>query len=63
MNLKKKISLYNQGIDTFEKLNDIDSLTPTQKNQIEAFRKAAPIIKKQEIKKFTDKIILSYKFF
>ena len=63
MNLKKKISLYNQGIDTFEKVNDIDSLTPTQKNQMEAFRKAAPIIKKQEIKKFTDKIIYPISFF
>jgi len=63
MNLKKKISLYNQGIDTFEKVNDIDSLTLTQKNQMEAFRKAAPIIKKQEIKKFTDKIIYPISFF
>ena len=62
MNLKKKISLYNQGIDTFEKMNDIDSLTPTQKNQIEAFREATPIIKKQEIKKFTDKIIYPISF-
>ena len=46
-----------------KRLNDIDSLTPTQKNQMEAFRKAAPIIKKQEIKKFTDKISYPISFF
>ena len=63
MNLKKKISLYNQGIDIFEKVDDIDSLTPTQKNQMEAYREATPIIKKQEIKKFTDKITYPISFF
>jgi hypothetical protein len=63
MNLKKKISLYNQGIDTFEKINEIDSLSTTQKNQIGAFREATPVIKKQEIKKFIDKVTYPISFF
>jgi hypothetical protein len=36
LNTDKKLSLYNQGIDTFEKLKPSIKLSSTQLNQIKA---------------------------
>ena len=44
MNLKKKIDLYNRGIDTFDKINYVDTLSSTQKNQMTAFHEDSPVI-------------------
>ena len=63
MNLKKKIGLYNQGIDTFDKINDVDALSATQKNQMIAFRKDSPVINIDKIKEFIKKVDYPISYF
>ena len=63
MNLKKKLNLYNQGIDTFDKIKDKESLSPTQKNQLRAYEEKSPIINTEKIKSFIDKVKYPISYF
>ena len=63
MNLKKKLNLYNQGIDTFDKIKDKESLSPTQKNQLRAYKEKSPIINTEKIKSFIDKVKYPISYF
>jgi hypothetical protein len=63
MNLKKKIDLYNRGIDTFDKISDEDSLSSTQKNQMIAFNEDSPVINMNKIKEFIKKVDYPISYF
>jgi len=63
MNLKKKIDLYNRGIDTFDKINDVDTLSSTQKNQMTAFHEDSPVINIDKIKEFIKKVDYPISYF
>ncbi len=63
MNLKKKLSLYNQGIDSFSKIQDEDSLSPIQKIQLKAYRENNTIINKEKIMDFIDKVQYPISYF
>ena len=63
MNLKKKLSLYNQGIDSFSKIQDEDSLSPIQKIQLKAYKENSTIINKEKIMNFIDKVQYPISYF
>ncbi|MBU28170.1 MAG: hypothetical protein CMD30_02250 [Flavobacteriales bacterium] len=63
MNLKKKLSLYNQGIDSFSKIQDEDSLSPIQKIQLKAYKENSTIINKEKIMDFIDKVQYPISYF
>ena len=45
--LKKKLDFYNKGIDKFENIKDVSSLTSTQQNQFKAYQTQSPVIDKK----------------
>ena len=63
LNLNKKLKLYEKGIDTFAKVKDIDSLSSIQKLQIEAYKTNAPVINKDKISKFINKVKYPISYF
>ena len=63
MNLKKKLSLYNRGIDSFSKLQDEHSLSPIQKIQLKAYRKNSPVLNNEKISNFIDKVQYPISYF
>ena len=63
MNLKKKLSLYNQGIDSFSKIKDKESLSPIQKIQLKAYKENGPILNNDKISKFIAKIQYPISYF
>ena len=63
MNLKKKLSLYNQGIDSFSKIQDEDSLSAIQKLQLKAYKENSTIINKEKIMDFIDKVQYPISYF
>lgn len=63
MNLKKKLSLYNQGIDSFSKIQDEDILSPIQKIQLKAYKENSTIINKEKIMEFMDKVQYPISYF
>ena len=63
MNLKKKLSLFNQGIDSFSKIQDEDSLSPIQKIQLKAYKENSTIINKEKIMDFIDKVEYPISYF
>tara|TARA_A100000164_G_scaffold223502_1_gene198184 strand:+ start:127 stop:939 length:813 start_codon:yes stop_codon:yes gene_type:complete len=63
MNLKKKLNLYNQGIDTFDKIKDKESLSSTQKNQLRAYEEKSPIINTEKIQSFINKVEYPISYF
>ena len=63
MNLKKKLSLFNQGIDSFSKIQDEDSLSPIQKIQLKAYKENSTIINKEKIMDFIDKVQYPISYF
>ena len=63
MNLKKKLSLINQGIDSFSKIQDKESLSPIQKIQLKAYKEDSPILNKEKIIHFIDKVQYPISYF
>ena len=63
MNLKKKLSLFNQGIDSFSKIQDEDSLSPIQKIQLKAYKENSTVINKEKIMGFIDKVQYPISYF
>ena len=63
LNLNKKLKLYEKGIDTFGKLKDKNSLSSIQKLQIEAHETNAPVINKDKISSFIDKVKYPISYF
>ena len=63
MNTDKKLSLYNQGIDTFEKLDTSIKLSSLQLNQIKAYEISAPIINKTKINSFIEAVDYPISYF
>jgi len=63
MNLKKKLSLLNQGIDSFSKIQDEESLSPIQKIQLKAYKEDSPILNKEKIINFIDKVQYPISYF
>ena len=63
LNLSKKLKLYEKGIDTFAKVKDIDSLSSIQKLQIEAYKTNAPVINKDKISNFINKVKYPISYF
>jgi Domain of unknown function DUF83. len=61
--LKKKLKLYNEGIDTFEKITNTESFSSIQKLQLEAYKKKTPVINKNKIKAFINKIKYPLSYF
>lgn len=56
MKLEKKLNLYDQGIDTFAKIGNDVKLSSTQENQLKAYLTKTPVIDKEKIKNFINKI-------
>jgi len=63
LNTDKKLSLYNQGIDTFEKLKPSIKLSSTQLNQIKAYEALEPIINKVKINSFIEAVEYPISYF
>ena len=63
LNLKKKLNFYNKGIDKFEKVKDISSLTSTQQNQLKAYKTKTPVIDKRKLADFISKVEYPITFF
>jgi hypothetical protein len=63
LNTDKKLSLYNQGIDTFEKLDPSIKLSSTQLNQIKAYEISEPIINKIKINSFIEAVNYPISYF
>ena len=63
MRLDKKIDLYNQGIDTFKKIESTSKFNLTQQNQIKAYRLNEPVIDKVKIKEFINTIEYPLSYF
>ena len=61
--LKKKLKLYNEGIDTYEKITNTESFSSIQKLQLEAYKKKTPVINKNKIKAFINKIKYPISYF
>ncbi len=61
--LKKKLKLYNEGIDTYEKITNTESFSSIQKLQLEAYKKKTPVINKNKIKTFINKIKYPISYF
>jgi len=54
--LKKKLDFYNKGIDRFENIKDVSSLTSTQQNQLKAYQTKSPIINRKKLEDFISKV-------
>ena len=63
MNTDKKLSLYNQGMDTFEKLDTSIKLSSLQLNQIKAYEISEPIINKTKINSFIEAVDYPISYF
>ena len=63
LNTDKKLSLYNQGIDTFEKLEPSIKLSSTQLNQIKAYEISEPIINTIKINSFIEAVDYPISYF
>ena len=63
MSLDKKLNLYDQGVETFDKIKDEESLTSIQKIQLQAHKKDTPIIDKKKIQNFINKIQYPISYF
>ena len=61
--LKKKLKLYNEGIDTFEKITNTESFSSIQKLQLEAYKKKNSGDNKNKIKAFINKIKYPISYF
>ena len=63
MNLNKKLKLYEDGIDTFDKIKDKDSLTSIQQLQLKAYKKGGPVINKNKIESFISEVNYPISYF
>ncbi|MEK9781191.1 MAG: DUF2779 domain-containing protein, partial [Gammaproteobacteria bacterium] len=63
MNLKKKLSLYNKGIDSLSKIRDEESLSSIQKIQLKAHKKNGPILNNEKISNFIAKVQYPISYF
>ncbi len=63
LNINKKINLYRSGIDTFEKILDISSYSNIQKKQIQAYKTKTPIIDKNIVNDFINKVKYPISYF
>ena len=61
--LKKKLKLYNEGIDTFEKITNTESFSAIQQLQLEAYKTNTPVINKNKITTFINKIKYPISYF
>ena len=61
--LKKKLKLYNEGIDSFEKITNTDSFSAIQQLQLEAYKTNTPVINKNKIENFINKIKYPISYF
>tara|TARA_B100000965_G_scaffold123208_1_gene101944 strand:- start:462 stop:1940 length:1479 start_codon:yes stop_codon:yes gene_type:complete len=63
MHSKKKFGLYDEGIDTFEKIKELEGFSKIQQMQIEATLKNKPIIDKEIINDFISKVEYPISYF
>ena len=63
LNMNKKIDLYENGIDTFEKIQDESSFSRIQQKQLQAYRTKKPVIEKKIIGEFIDKVQYPISYF
>ena len=63
LNTKKKIDLYEMGIDTFEKIQDESGFTNIQQKQLQAYKIKQPIIDKKVIREFIEKVQYPISYF
>ena len=63
LNTDKKLSLYNQGIDIFEKIEPDTKLSSTHLNQIKAYEISEPVINKIKISSFIDDVDYPISYF
>ena len=63
LNMNKKLDLYENGIDTFEKIQDESSFNKIQKKQLQAYRTKKPVIDKKIISEFINKVQYPISYF
>jgi hypothetical protein len=63
LNLKKKLKLYESGIETFDDVISSDSLSEIQQIQLKAHKKGKPFINKEKIKSFIEKVEYPISYF
>lgn len=63
LKLQKKIALFQQGIDTFNKIEDETFFSNIQKKQFEAHKTKSPVIDKKIINNFVKKVIYPISYF
>ena len=63
LNMSKKIDLFENGIDIFEKIKDESSLSKIQQKQLQAYRTKKPVIEKKIINEFIDKVQYPISYF
>ncbi len=63
LNMNKKIDLYENGIDTFDKIQDESSFSRIQQKQLQAYRTKKPVIEKKIIGEFIDKVQYPISYF
>lgn len=63
LKLQKKLMLFNEGRDTFSKIETVESFSPIQQLQLEAYKTNAPVVNKEKIKTFIKKIKYPISFF
>ena len=61
--LKKKLKLYGDGIDIFEKIEDLESYSSIQQLQFEAYKTNTPIINRDKITTFINKVKYPISYF
>lgn len=61
--LKKKLKLYSEGIDIFEKIKDIETFSSIQQLQLEAYETNTPIINREKITTFVNKVKYPISYF
>ena len=61
--LKKKLKLYGEGIDIFEKIEDLESYSSIQQLQLEAYKTNTPIINRDKITTFINKVKYPISYF
>ena len=63
LNLSKKLKLYEDGIDTFDKIKEKDLLTPIQQLQLQAHKNNGPVINKNKIENFISEVDYPISYF
>ena len=61
--LKKKLKLYGEGIDIFEKIEDLESYSSIQQLQLEAYKTNTPIINRDKTTTFINKVKYPISYF